>query len=145
MATTTFKLEGCQQLIPYFIVNGADEFIGFIKSAFGAAEVSRDTDEKGTVRYALLPIGDTALELSEEKPEHPGAAMTLHLYVEDIDAVYAAAIRAGAASLSEPRQMFYGERSGGVKDRWGNRWWIATHNEDVSWEEMQRRMQANGH
>jgi uncharacterized glyoxalase superfamily protein PhnB len=69
----------------------------------------------------------------------------LHLYVTDVDATYRRAIEAGATSLREPADQFYGDRSGGVRDLCGNQWWISTHIEDVSPEEMRRRAQTAGH
>jgi uncharacterized glyoxalase superfamily protein PhnB len=77
--------------------------------------------------------------MGEPGPEHPPMPAMLYLYVEDVDAVYRRALGAGAVSLMEPADMFYGDRNAGVKDQCGNQWWIATHKEDVSPEELARR------
>src|SRR5690606_41491153 len=89
--------------------------------------------------HALICLGASIIMISywceEVKPLRP----ILHTYVEDADAVYNKAIEAGATSIREPENQFYGDRSGGVMDKWGNQWWISTHIEDVSEEELKRR------
>jgi uncharacterized glyoxalase superfamily protein PhnB len=80
--------------------------------------------------------------MSEAQGEFKPMPAMIHLYVEDVDAVYERAIRAGATSLREPSDQFYGDRAGGVQDPCGNQWWIATHKEDLSVEEIRRRTEA---
>lgn len=93
----------------------------------------------GTIQHAEVKIGDSIVMLAEAcDPWKPRPSM-LYLYVNDVDATYQRAIEAGATSLREPATHFYGDRSGGVEDPTGNHWWIATHVEDVSPEELQRR------
>jgi uncharacterized glyoxalase superfamily protein PhnB len=95
--------------------------------------------------HASVRVGDSPVMLGEATDEWKPMPCGLHLYVEDTDAAYATAIAAGARSLREPADQFYGDRAAGVVDDAGNQWWIATHVEDVSREEMERRMkQAPG-
>jgi uncharacterized glyoxalase superfamily protein PhnB len=91
----------------------------------------------GSIGHGELKIGDSVVMVGEA-PDEPVTAM-LHLYVEDCDAVYQRALDAGAESLNEPTDQFYGDRSGGVRDKWGNQWYISTHVEDVTPDEMRRR------
>ena len=80
--------------------------------------------------------------LGDASPEFGATRSSTHLYVDDVDAAYDRALQAGGESLREPQDQFYGDRSAGIKDRFGNQWWLATHVEDVSMEEMQRRQAA---
>ncbi len=127
--------EGYQTVTPYLTVKGATQLIDFLKRAFGAEETFRMGDDR--VAHAEVRIGDSMLMLGDA-PEEPMPAM-IHLYLPDVDAVYQRALKAGATSIREPENMFYGDRSAGVKDAFGNQWWIATHVEDVSPEELARR------
>jgi uncharacterized glyoxalase superfamily protein PhnB len=80
--------------------------------------------------------------LSDGSPDFEPTRSSIHLYVDDVDSMYERALRAGGESLREPADQFYGDRSAGIKDRFGSQWWLATHIEDVSPEEMQRRQAA---
>jgi uncharacterized glyoxalase superfamily protein PhnB len=131
--------EGYHTVTPYLVVSGADRVIEFLKQAFGAAEIQRTTGPDGAIRHAEVSIGDSRLMLGEAGGAYPPMPAMLHLYVEDVDTVYRRAIQAGAVTMREPVNEFYGDRMAGVKDLAGNQWWIATHVEDVSPEEMQRR------
>src|SRR6266540_5082205 len=91
---------------------------------------------------AEMSIGDSVIMLGDASPEVEATRSSTHLYVDDVDAVYERARRAGGESLREPQDQFYGDRSAGVRDHFGNQWWLATHVEDVSMEEMQRRQAA---
>ena len=135
------KPEGYQTVTPYLAVKDAAGLIDFLKQAFGAEETLRMPRADGGVAHAEVKIGDSMVMLGEPTESEVMPA-TMHLYVEDADSVYRRALQAGATSLREPENMFYGDRSAGVKDRFGNQWWIATHVEDVPPEEMQRRAQA---
>ncbi len=86
--------------------------------------------------------GDSFIMMGELPPGKPALATALYLYVPDVDAVYARAVAAGGVSIMAPMDMFYGDRNGGVTDAWGNQWWIATHVEDESGEEIDRRGEA---
>jgi len=123
-------------------VQGAGKLIDFMKAAFDAREIVRMLQPDGSVGHTEMRIGDSVIMLGEAR--EPGKAMPamLHLYVEDVDAAYARALAAGATAVSPPTNQFYGDRSGGVQDMCGNLWWMATHIEDVSEEEMKRRMAA---
>ena len=129
--------DGYHTVTPYLTVKGANSLIDFIKRVFGGEETFRMGGD--TVRHAEMRIGDSMLMLGEA-PDEPVPGM-LHLYMPDADAVYKRALAAGATSLREPTDMFYGDRTAGVKDAFGNQWWIATHIEDVPPEEIARRAQ----
>jgi PhnB protein len=129
--------DGYHAVTPYLIVPGAEGFLEFVKQAFGAEETVRMVAPDGSVRHAEARIGDSVVMMAEAG-EQPMPA-TIHLYVEDCDATYRQALEAGATSLHEPTDQFYGDRMGGVSDPAGNHWWIATHMEDVSEKEMAKR------
>jgi len=124
---------------PYLTVNRAGELIDFAKKAFGATEVMRMASPDGVVRHAEIKIGDSIVMLGAAMDDASVRTCQLYLYLPDVDAVYKRAVQAGATSLREPVDMFYGDRCGGLRDTWGNDWWIATHIEDVAPEEMQKR------
>lgn len=110
----------------YFHPVGAGKFIDFIKQALGAEEIERYDSPEGVVRHAKIRIGDSAIEVSEAHDWlQPMPTMT-YLYVPDCDALYARALRAGAKSIHPPSDQFYGDRSGGVEDPFGNQWYMAT-------------------
>ena len=134
------KPEGYHSVTPYLLVDGADRLMEFMKQAFGATERGRMGDER--VMHAEMQIGDSIIMLSDTMEGYEPTQVMLHLYVDDADAVYKRAVAAGGTPLQEPQDQFYGDRSGAVSDAFGNRWWIATHVEDVPEEEMQRRMTA---
>ncbi len=91
--------------------------------------------------HASIRIGNSHIMLGEASEKWPAIPAMLYLYVEDVDSMYNSAVKAGGVSLREPTTEFYGDRSSGVKDSFGNQWWMATHVEDVSPEEMQRRQE----
>src|SRR5262249_41107187 len=96
----------------------------------------------GTVMHAELRVGDSVIMLGEAQGEWKPMAAALYIYVKDVDATFARAVRAGATSVKPVADQFYGDRNGSVKDAWGNLWSIGTHIEDVSANEIKRRMQA---
>jgi PhnB protein len=132
--------DGYHTVTPYLIVPDADQVLAFIERAFGGEIRGRHADSHGNVMHAEARIGDSIIMLGQSSEEWPPRPAMLHLYVEDVDAVYRQAVEAGARSIREPADMFYGDRSGGVEDRWGTQWWIATRVEEVSPEEMERRV-----
>jgi PhnB protein len=136
--------EGQPCLSPYLNVRNASALIEFIQAVFDGREVFRLARPDGVVMHAEVRIGDSVVMLGEAPPERPTIPAMLHLYVEDADAVYRRALDAGATSLTEPADQFYGDRNAGVEDSFGNKWWISTHVEDVPFEEMQRRAAAAG-
>lgn len=131
--------EGYHTITPYLMVKGAAEMIEFTKKVLGAKEIYRSTHENGTVRHAEILVGDSYMMLSEVMEQHPASSVMLYVYVNDVDETYKKALSAGAKSLREPMNEFYGDRSAGVDDGFGIQWWIATHVEDVSPEEMKKR------
>ena len=136
------KPEGYHTVTPYFIVSGAADFIEFLKRAFGAQEKERYGRPDGAIMHAEVRLGDSIVMLGDASPEFEPTRSSIHLYVDDVDADYKRALDAGGTSLREPTDQFYGDRSAGIQDRFGNQWWLATHVEDVSPEEMQRRQAA---
>jgi PhnB protein len=132
--------KGLHSITPYFSVSGAAKFIDFLKNAFGAGEASRTLHADGTIMHAEVKIGDSIVELSEARPSVPPTKMAVHLYVENMDVVYHAAVRAGAHPVREPSFQAYGDHESTVTDPFGNTWYISTHVEDVSEEEFARKM-----
>ena len=133
--------EGYHTVCSYIVVTGIAKLIDFTKQVFDAKEVYVSRRPDGSVMHAEIKIGDSIVMMGEGQDIKKFPAM-LHLYLEDCDAVYQRAIQAGAKSIREPVNQPYGDRSGGVEDEWGNQWWISTHVEDVSSEELERRMRA---
>jgi PhnB protein len=139
--------EGYHTITPYLAVENATEAIDFYQRAFGAQERVRMDGPQGSIMHAELQIGDSMIMLSDPFPqastktpkELGGTTISIFAYVEDIDSVYKQAIDAGASSLMEPDDMFWGDRFGSVQDPFGHSWTIATHVEDVSPEEMEKR------
>jgi PhnB protein len=130
--------EGFTAVTPFFTLKGCAEAIEFYKRAFGAEEVFRMPSPGGAVMHAELRIGGAAIMLSEAMQNEATRSST-HLYVEDADGAWRRAIAAGAEVAMPLEDQFWGDRYGVVTDRWGNRWAIAQHVEDVTPEEMQRR------
>ena len=136
--------EGYHSITPYLTVNDAAGLIRFLERAFAATVKERMARPDGSVMHAEMRIGDSLVMLGQGAGESKARPSTLYLYVEDVDATWKRAIEAGAKPLREVRDEFYGDRSGGVTDPAGNDWYIATHKEDVSPEELQRRAAAMG-
>jgi PhnB protein len=139
--------EGYHTITPYLAVENATEAIDFYQRAFGAQERVRMDGPQGSIMHAELQIGDSLIMLSDPFPqastkppkELGGTTISIFAYVDDIDSVYKQAIDAGASSLMEPDDMFWGDRFGSVQDPFGHSWTIATHVEDVSPEEIEKR------
>ena len=137
--------DGYTAITPYLVVEGASDFIDFLVSAFGAVERFRIPMPQGGIGHAEVEIGGAALMLSDAlPPEWPPTNTLIHLYVEDCDAVYAQALAAGAASVAEPADQFYGDRLARVTDPKGNHWSISTHIEDVTPEDLEARLAQLG-
>ena len=140
--------EGYHSVTPYLIVDGAESAIRFYAAAFGAQEVLRMPMGENKLAHAEVKIGDSHVMLADEFPEmgflgplkRGGATASLMIYVPDVDAAYAQAIAAGAREERPPADQFWGDRMGTLLDPFGHRWTLATHVEDVSEDEMQRRM-----
>jgi PhnB protein len=134
--------DGYHTVTPYLIVEKAAEVIAFAERAFGAQVICKMVNPDGTIGHSEIRIGDSVIMLGGAKDQWKAMPAMIHLYLPDVDAVHARALAAGAAEVSPVKDQFYGDRSGGVKDVAGNVWWIATHTEDVSEEEMKRRLSA---
>jgi len=134
--------EGYSTFTPYFVVEGATDFIEFLKKGFGAEEMYRFPAPGGKLGHAEVRVGSSVVMLADTSPDSPPSRMNSYLYVPDVDATYKKVLAAGAQSKREPANQFYGDRVATLTDRWGNTWSIGTHVEDVSPEEMERRMKA---
>lgn len=131
--------DGYRAITPYLIVDGASDYIEFLKKAFGAKIMMRLDGPGGIVGHAEVLIGDSRLMLADGCEEYKPTQGMIYLYVENSDAIYLRAINAGASPLEPVQDKFYGDRSGTVIDPAGNRWAISTHVEDLSEEEIGRR------
>jgi PhnB protein len=131
--------DGFRTVTPYLLVEGADRLITFLCEAFAANVRCREARPDGSVMHSELRVGDSMLMLGEANDEFGPMPTSIYLYVPDCDSVYQQALKAGGNSVFELMDMPSGERYGGVKDPAGNIWWIATHIEDVSPEEQERR------
>ena len=142
--------EGYHAITPYLVVKGAARAIDFYKKVFGAREKFRMDGPGGTVAHAEIEIGDSVVMLADENPQHGalspstvgGTPISIMLYVEDVDRTAETLTKAGAKTLRPVQDMFYGDRSGGFEDPFGHRWHVSTHIEDVSPEEIERRMRT---
>ena len=148
--TTKAIPDGMHTVTPHLICANASAAIEFYKKAFNATETSRLPGPAGRLMHASLRIGDSAVMLVDEMPEHgalgpkslKGSPVAVHLYVEDADAAAAQAVAAGAKLTMPVTDMFWGDRYGQLEDPFGHRWSIATHVRDVTPAEMQQAMQA---
>jgi PhnB protein len=132
--------KGFGTVTPFLCVTNGGKMIDFLKQAFGGQVVVRMDKPDGSLAHAEVKIGDSMVMIGEVPAGQETHAM-IHLYMPDTDSTYQTALDAGAVSIREPADQFYGDRSAGVRDFSGNQWWIATHIEDVSPEEMKRRME----
>jgi len=135
--------DGYHSVTPYLTVRGAAKIIEFLKQAFDA-RLSHEPIKRpdGTLMHAQVIIGDSRIMIAEENEMAKATTSTMYLYVPNVDSVFKQAVKAGGQTIMEPMDMFYGDRSGGVKDASGNSWFIATHKEDVSPLELQKRAEA---
>jgi PhnB protein len=142
--------EGYHTVTPYLIFDGAGDAIEFYKRALGASEVLRMDGPGGKIHHAEIRIGDSRIMLADEHPEIQalspktigGSPVTMHVYVEDVDTAVDRAVAAGAKLIRPVADQFYGDRTGGVEDPFGYRWFIATHKEDLTMDEIRRRAAA---
>ena len=144
--------EGYHSVTPYLIIRGAADAIEFYKKAFGATELFRFPGPDGKIGHAELQVGNSRIMLADEYPDMGyngpqtlgGSPIALMIYLADVDAVFNRAVEAGATVKEALQDKFYGDRIGTVIDPFGHRWHLATHQEDVSMEEMERRAKAAG-
>jgi PhnB protein len=139
--------DGFPRVTPYLHVDGAAEAIDFYVNILGAKERMRMPAPEGKLGHAELELGESVIMLADEFPEMDvrgpkdvgGTSVTLHVYVEDVDSVFDAALKAGASEVRAVENQFYGDRTGQFEDPWGHRWSVATHVEDVPPDEMEKR------
>lgn len=144
--------EGMHSLTPLVVCAGAAAAIEFYKKAWNAVEVSRLPGPDGKLMHASVKIGDSTLMLTDEMPEWggfgplalKGSPVTIHLYVEDVDAAVAQAVAAGAKVTMPVQEMFWGDRYGQLEDPFGHHWSVATHTRDLTPEEVQKGMAEMG-
>jgi len=129
-----------RNVTPFIVVDNANGLIEFIGKAFGGTTRFKMDAPGGKVGHAEVMVGDSAIMIADPDERDLRAPAALHVYVDDVDRVFKTAVDAGGKSAGEPETHFYGDRSGCVADSWGNRWYISTHVEDVSPEEMTKRM-----
>jgi len=142
--------DGHHTVAPYLAIKNAVSALEFYKKAFGATETYKLIVPDGRLGHAEIRLGDSLIMLSDEFPEFGGKApealggspVSIHLYVEDVDAFVKRAVAEGARVLKPVADQFYGDRSGQLEDPYGHLWWVATHKEDVAPEEMQKRVRA---
>jgi uncharacterized glyoxalase superfamily protein PhnB len=140
--------QGMHTVTPHLICAGAAKAIEFYKQAFGATEQARLPGPDGRLMHAAVKIGDSQVMLVDEMPEWgalgpkslKGSPVTIHLYVDDVDAFVARAVKAGAKVTMPVADQFWGDRYGKLEDPFGHHWSIATHVRDVSMEEAQKAM-----
>ncbi len=150
MSTVKAIPAGHRSVTPYLAIKNAAKALEFYKRAFGATESFRITMPDGRLGHAEIRLGDSLIILSDEFPEYGGKSpetlggspVSVHLYVEDVDAFFKRALAAGAKERKSVMDQFYGDRSGQLEDPFGHLWWVATHKEDISPTEMQKRVQA---
>jgi len=143
--------DGYHSVTPYLIINGATAALDYYTRAFGAVELFRMPAPEGKIGHAEIKIGDSPIMLADEAPEMGykspqslgGSPVSIMIYVEDVDTVFNRAIAAGGKEQRPVKDQFYGDRSGTLEDPFGHVWHVATHKEDVSPEEMERRAKAH--
>jgi PhnB protein len=133
--------DGYHTVTPWIISRDTARLIDFVTTAFGAEEIARVQDDNGVIGHAEVRIGDSVVMMFDSREGWPETPGFMRLYVDDSDAVYAQALRAGATSVTEVTTLFFGDRVGRVRDPLGNVWWIQARVEDVGPEEMERRAQ----
>ena len=133
--------EGFHTVTPYLIVDGVPGLIDFLKNAFGAELVSDLKAPDGSIFHASVKIGNSMVMMGDSNEDYPPMPTSLYLYVEDTDAVYQQALQAGAESIQEPEDQFYGDRTAHVKGPYGNIWSFATQIEELTSEEIHKRLE----
>lgn len=136
--------EGYHTVSPFMIVDGAQRVLDFLEATFdmeikSLTEGQPSGDGSRPVMNAEVRVGSSMIMLADARENVPPQPVMLYVYVDDVDAVHAKAVAAGGEEIMPPTDMFYGDRHGGVMDPAGNTWWIASHIEDISNEELQRR------
>jgi len=143
--------EGFHTITPHLVCSGAADALAFYTRAFGAVETSRMPGPDGRIMHAQMRIGDSFFMLADDFPDYgcvgplalKNTPVYIHLYVEDVDALYAQAVAAGAKPIMQVADMFWGDRYGQLEDPFGHRWSIATHKRDMTPEQMREEMQKS--
>jgi uncharacterized glyoxalase superfamily protein PhnB len=138
MAKVKAVPDGYHTVTPFLSVNGASDAIAFYKKAFGAEERNRAPGPDGKIMHAEIKIGDSVVMVADAMMGPPTTA-AIHLYVDDVDALWTRATGAGASVMMPLADQFWGDRYGVLTDQWGNRWSLASHKEDLSPDEMRKR------
>src|SRR5688500_6019219 len=131
--------EGYHTVTPWICSRDTARLLDFVKEAFGAEEMARVPAEDGSIGHAEFRIGDSVVMAFDSRPEWPETPAFLRLYFEDGDEVHRRALEAGATSVTEMTEHFFGDRVGRVRDPLGNIWWIQTHIEDIDFKDMEKR------
>ena len=131
--------DGYHTVTPFLLADDVERLLAFIEAAFGGRVDHTMRSEDGVARHATIRVGSSLLMVSKGTDIYGRVPLMLHLYVDNVEQVYADALGAGGLSQREPQNEFYGDRVAAIKDTWENQWWIATHVEDVSDEELRRR------
>jgi uncharacterized glyoxalase superfamily protein PhnB len=134
--------EGCHSVTPYLTVADAEREIKFLVNGLGAVERELIRRPDGKVMHAQVMLGDSLIMIGESPDATMRTACTLYHYVSDCDATWKQAVAAGGEIINEPADMFYGDRTGAVRDPGGNSWWIATHKEELTAKQIEERMAA---
>jgi uncharacterized glyoxalase superfamily protein PhnB len=143
--------EGFHTITPHLVCSGATDALAFYTRAFGAVETSRMPGPDGKIMHAQMRIGDSFFMLADDFPDYgcvgplalKNTPVYIHLYVEDVDALYAQAVAAGAKPIMQVADMFWGDRYGQLEDPFGHRWSIATHKRDMTPEQMRAEMEKS--
>ena len=135
--------DGYGTVTPYLTVDDPAPVIEFLKKVLDAKDIFAMRDDKGNIGHAEVKVGSSILMLGKARDEWKSRPGNFYVYVEDCDAIYEKALAAGATSISKPETQFYGDRHGGVTDSQGNNWWVATHVEDISPDDMKRRAEEH--
>ncbi len=130
---------GYQTVIPYLMVNNIEGEIKFLTRVFHAEVIEEIADSNGSLWHAEVRIGDSVIMMGRNRDGQPGNSNMIYIYTPNTDEAYNNAIAAGATSVMEPADQFYGDRNAGVVDAEGHTWWIATHVEDITPEELAKR------
>ena len=135
---------GHNAVSPYLVVKDVAKMIDFLITVFEGEKIEGFLKPDGSLMHGEVKIHDSVIMIGQAQPEWSPQTNMIHIYVEDVDATYEKALASGAQSIMPPADQFYGNRESGVTGPMGNSWWIATHKEDLSHEEMMERMKAQG-
>jgi PhnB protein len=143
-AGKSYRPEILQELNTYFSVKDAGCLLDFLEKAFGAEVIQKEVSSNCTIQHAKVRIGDTVVELSEGRAPWGPRAVALHYYLENCDAIFARGLANGCKELQPMADQYYGDRSGSLLDGWGNHWYVASHLEDLTPEEIAEKAAAAG-